>query len=111
MNTQRRAKVGGEYGVNGEWYEGGKWIANTEHAKKLGSRKPTGKQEIAPFVWEVPEEGMRAIYSRFSGTWESDKAGMMKCRNLPVDYWGIEYLEQSQQMADRWNNGERWMTA
>ncbi len=109
--SQRRAKQGGEYGVNGEWYEGGKWIANTDRAKKLGSQKPTGRQEIAPFVWAVPEDGMRSIYSKFSGTWESRADGNMQCRDLPVDYWGAEYLAQSQQMADRWNHGDRWIAA
>lgn len=28
-NTQKRASVGGERGANGEWYEGGKFIATT----------------------------------------------------------------------------------
>ena len=30
---QRRAKAGGEFGANGEWYEGGKFIATTDHVK------------------------------------------------------------------------------
>lgn len=31
--TQRRAVVGGEFGANGEWYEGGKFIATNDHPK------------------------------------------------------------------------------
>ena len=109
--SQRRAKKGGEYGVNGEWYEGGQWIANTEKEKKLGSKKATHKQQTAPFVWEIPEEGMRSIFEKWSGTWEADKEGKMKCRNLPISYWGADYLNESQKMADRWNAGERWTAA
>ena len=109
--SQRRAKKGGEYGVNGEWYEGGTWIANTEKPKKPGSYKPTGRQEIAPFVWEKPEEGMRSLYEKYRQTWEKRQDGMMKCRDLPVSYWGAEYLSESQKMAEKWNKGERWIAA
>jgi hypothetical protein len=36
---QRRAKAGGEYGPNGEWYEGGKFIPYEDKPKVLGSKK------------------------------------------------------------------------
>lgn len=43
---QRRAKAGGEYGANGEWYEGGKFIATKEDTIK-----------VAPMRYEItPEE-------------------------------------------------------
>lgn len=49
--TQRRAKVGGEYGANGEWYEGGKFIATHENTIK-----------VAPMRHEVsPEEAARRL--------------------------------------------------
>ena len=107
--AQRRAKTGGELGANGEWYEGGKWIANTERAKRPGSTKATGRQEIAPRQWEMaPEDGLRSIFAAFNGTWELNSSGQMACRKLPVSYWGQEYLDRSQSMADRFNSGERW---
>lgn len=35
MDTgQKRAAVGGEFGANGEWYEGGKFIATRDNAKQ-----------------------------------------------------------------------------
>jgi hypothetical protein len=47
--TQRRAKAGGEYGANGDWYEGGKFIATEEDTIKR-----------APMRHEVtPEEAAR----------------------------------------------------
>lgn len=109
--SQRRAKRGGEYGVNGEWYDGGKWIANTEAPKRAGSVKATGRQEIAPWVWEVPPEGKRSLYAAYSGSWEKNGVGGFRCRNLPVDYWGPAYLAESAAMAERWNAGERWIDA
>lgn len=33
-DTQRRAQKGGEFGANGEWYEGGKFIATSENTIK-----------------------------------------------------------------------------
>ena len=49
---QRRAKVGGEYGANGEWYEGGKWIANADNAKShKETKRPTGRQKTGPNEW------------------------------------------------------------
>jgi len=41
---QRRAKAGGEYGANGEWYEGGKFIATKEDTIKVAPMR----HEITP---------------------------------------------------------------
>jgi len=42
MNTtiQRRARAGGEVGANGEWYEGGKFIATREDTVKVSPPAP-----------------------------------------------------------------------
>lgn len=110
--AQRRAKKGGEVGANGEWYEGGKWIANTDASKRAGYRRPTGRQPIAPGEFAVPEAGKFSLFQRWSSVWIRDEDGSMRCRDdLPIEYWGREYLDQAQQMADRWNAGERWVDA
>lgn len=45
---QRRARAGGERGANGEWYEGGKFIATKDNPKS------------APRIYEIsPEEAAR----------------------------------------------------
>lgn len=44
---QRRAKAGGERGANGEWYEGGKFIATTDHAKSAPMRHEVSSEEQA----------------------------------------------------------------
>lgn len=63
----RQAKAGGEIGKNGEFYKGGQFLPSSENTIK-GAQKtqpPTGKQLIAPYVWEVaPEDGLLAIYAR-----------------------------------------------
>lgn len=43
-DSQKRAKAGGEYGPNGEWYKGGTWIATTDHPKTA----PTERGEFHP---------------------------------------------------------------
>jgi hypothetical protein len=60
---QKRAKIGGEVGANGEFYEGGKFIATTDHSKRHGSvkRKPR-KVQIRPFEWVIAEPGQRPIF-------------------------------------------------
>lgn len=111
MATQR-AKVGGEFGANGEWYEGGKFI-NTipENRKREGSapkRKP-GKQEIAPYQWELPPEGKRSIYRAFAGIFGKlvDGKLVVLCNDAVFAYTGTTPAE-AQALADRWNAGERW---
>lgn len=122
MSTQRRARPGGETGANGEWYEGGKFIATRDNPKRTGrSRKATRKVEIEPWKWEVPpEEGMRPIYGRMG-------AGVFTGK-LPDGQWGLiasdvtwhyyfktataieRAKERYQAFADRFNAGERWTT-
>ncbi len=112
----KRAKAGGEYGANGEWYEGGKFINTVpEQPKRIGSGpKATGKQEIAPYVWEVaPAEGMRSLYNRFSGVFGVVRNGIAELRaddRLPqtLEYFGVT-LEQAESMIRQWNAGERWV--
>lgn len=78
----QRAPKGGAYGANGEWYEGGKFIATTKHPKRHGSYKPTGKVEIEPYVWAQRREGLRPIYG-----------AIFDC--IKTDGGQFEYLEQA----------------
>lgn len=64
--SSNRAGKGGEVGMNGEFYAGGTFLPNTTLAKMAKGRKGTGKQEIAPFKWEVAPDGMRSLYTLFS---------------------------------------------
>ena len=111
---QTRAKKGGEYGANGEWYEGGKFI-NTipENRKREGSGpKGTGKQEIAPCVWEVAPEGMRSIYKQVAGICGKldHKSGTFTYSANPqiLAYIG-KTAEECQTLIDLYNAGQRWV--
>lgn len=63
--TQKRAKAGGEIGPNGQEYKGGAFIATTTSPKGQKDKKArTGRQEIAPGVWEVaPRSDLRSIFA------------------------------------------------
>ncbi len=111
--TTKRAAKGGEFGANGEWYEGGKFI-NTlpENRKKEGSHKKgtPGKQEIAPYKWELPPEGMNSIYRRIAGIVAKLINGVMVPAYNPQI---LRYIGMTSAEADRlislWNAGERWL--
>ena len=101
--TQRRAKVGGETGANGKWYEGGK--------------KSTGKQEIAPYKWEVAPNDERSIYSQFRGvfgTIQNDKAVLAYGSDVERLHHVLAYygwtVASAQKPLDMWNDGQRWIS-
>lgn len=109
--TQRRAKIGGEAGVNGEWYEGGKFIANTDRAK---SHKPagraTGRQLVAPGVLEVaPSDDLVAIFPQLTaGFFAFDQQTLQfgeVTNETALAYFGADRLTA---LRDRFNAGERW---
>lgn len=117
MNTfHKRAKKGGETGANGEWYEGGRFIATTDHAKKPGSNqtKTTGKRQIEQGVWEVaPMKGMRAIYPMLAGVEIPIREGgsivAFKFNpDLLGDYATPEAVFNRQAMIHEFNTGGRW---
>lgn len=94
----KRAQKGGEYGANGEWYEGG-----------------TGKQEIAPYQWAVAPNGERSLYRQFAGTFGRVVNGVAVLTDggnggrLPaiLAYVG-RTMEEAQAIIDAWNAGQRW---
>ena len=111
MNT-KRAAVGGEFGANGEWYEGGKFINTVpENSKRSGSAKRgQGKREIAPYVWEIaPEPNMRSLYRQFAGVFGIviDGVAVVRCHQQTLNYFG-RTIEEVSDMIQRWNAGQRW---
>jgi len=113
--TTKRAKKGGEFGANGEWYEGGKFINTIPENKKREGSKPrgTGKQEVAPYVWEIAPEGKRSLYRKFAGVFGKVIDGVAVLRTddqmeQTCRYYGVS-LEVATEMISRWNAGERWI--
>ena len=115
MTDQKRAKIGGETGTNGEFYEGGKFLPTTEQAKRKGSKPKTArKQNIAPFIWEVaPAEGLRAIFADAGGTYArvDHQAGTLifACSEQTIAFYGLDVAACRDRIA-RYNAGERWFS-
>ncbi len=111
--THTRAKAGGEIGMNGERYEGGQFLPSTTLPKMTvqQKRKGSGKQEIAPYVWEVaPAENQRSLYKMIE-TLTTLNNGRLEAIDNPkaYNYFG-ETKEAIQKLANKWNAGERWVT-
>jgi hypothetical protein len=111
-----RAKIGGEFGANGEWYEGGRFINTIPENPKVHGSKPrkARKVQVEPYVWVVDDR--RPIFS-IVGTgaeyidrndWTKGIRPYAPCFTNGVMYNG-ETLENVQALCDRFNAGERWM--
>lgn len=112
-NTQKRASKGGEYGANGEWYEGGKFINTVEDNAKRSkkSSKPSRKRQVAPFVWEVqPFENAIAIFQQLSGVEVFDRAtGKFSFNSNLTSYFATpEAIANRKEKIERYNRGEKW---
>lgn len=118
---QKRAAAGGEHGPNGEFYEGGKFIATTDHPKgDKKSKKGTGRKEIEPYKWDhPPEPGMHSIFGA-SRTFNAIENGKMIVNPSISDHtWNYYYGQEPdgveaakarfQKLADRYNAGDRWL--
>lgn len=113
-----RAIKGGQYGANGEWYEGGKFL-NTipENRKKEGSA-PKGKIrkcQVAPYVWEMqPTIESYAIFGLVGSMAEYVDRYASDLKIQPnaagVAYYGNTFRGYSVEvLCEMWNNGQRWI--
>ena len=112
----QRAPKGGAYGANGEWYEGGKFIATTKHPKRHGSYKPKGRVEIEPYVYAERREGFAPIWGKIEayakqgedGKYQLIEAGLQGLRAM----WGDKAettILHLQLHVSYFNNGYRWV--
>lgn len=114
--STKRAAKGGELGANGEWYEGGKFIATTDREKKLGSTPKAAKSrkvQIEPYVWVV--DTRRPLFSFVGVGAEYDRQTKTMRPYMPAFEnfgGGVMYngttIEEIQAICDRFNAGERW---
>ena len=106
---QKRAKVGGETGVNGEFYEGGKFLPSTERPKGKAKVKKPGKQQVEPYRWELPPEGKQVIFHRIVGTVAQITPNGLRPFDRGIAYFGNEVLGHTvAELCERYNAGERW---
>jgi hypothetical protein len=111
MTSQKRAKVGGETGKNGEFYAGGTFLPSTTLTKMTRTvAKGSGKVQIEPYVW-VASEGRKPIYRLLAGlvaTVGRDGVAVNNQNDTAIAYLGYT-RQQAQELCDRYNNGERWL--
>ena len=115
--TQKRAKSGGEVGANGEFYEGGKFIATKDNAKKApAQKKPSRGYEIdnRVFVQDAPE-GYFTLYSVLAGIHYRSGNEFSPNYNylegfvrLNPDADANAFVFEEMCRIDAWNAGERW---
>jgi hypothetical protein len=101
-----RAAKGGETGMNGEFYPGGTFLPNTTLGKMArGAKGGAGKQEVAPYTWEVaPAAGMVSLYRQFSALVTRD--GQVNAQAAAHYGYTVETLSK---MYAAWRAGIRWV--
>lgn len=114
---KKRAKVGGEFGANGEWYKGGAFIATTDRPKgtPLKKIKKTGKRQYEMGKWDVPPETADNIiatplWAQMSGIEIYNKETNTFTLNddLSGDYAKGDTLKWRKKLISAWNKGARW---
>lgn len=116
---QRRAKKGGQVGMNGEFYAGGQFLPSTDMPKKVRAdmeRIASGKSKVDEGVYETLAPGEFAPYEMI-GTFlekaglDGDGSLLVRASNdTALAYMGVDTQEkmgQLQSIINRFNAGER----
>jgi hypothetical protein len=108
MTTQRRAKSGGEVGLNGEVYPAGSFICTTTLGKMARTAKAkVRKVQVGPYEWaEEPTPGARPLYIGAVGGVFGGKP-LSIVNDTALAYLGIT-REELASRVERHASGERW---
>ena len=115
--TTKQAKTGGEFGANGEWYEGGRFI-NTipENQKVNGGRKAKPRKvQIEPGVWvEVVPTTQTPLFQMVGTQAEyidrNSPAAGIRPSPAGLRYYGSTFCGRPvAEQCDRYNAGGRWV--
>lgn len=112
---QKRAPIGGTVGMNGEFYQGGEFLPNTQlMSQGKGRGKPVAerKQEFEAYKWGfAPVAGQRAIYAQLAGNYgkfnrsnNTFEIFTPYVNNLPADQQA-----RAAELVKLYNEGERWI--
>lgn len=112
--TQKRAKVGGEIGLNGEHYAAGTFICTTTLGKmaKATKKAATRKMQVGHYEWAVqPTPEARPLFVMEVGGVFADKFGRRRplesVSDAALSFLGISRDELAG-LIERHANGERW---
>jgi len=109
-----RATTNDEIGINGDTYAKGQFLPSSPLTVKgeIKSNKVIGtrKEEIAPYVWEVAPVGMTSIFTKIGGIFGKVVNGkfVINTNGNTLAYFK-KSLQEVEELANRWNNGERWI--
>lgn len=114
-----RAKKGGEFGANGEWYKGGQFIntvaENPKNYQITQKFTKSNKHQVAPFCYKVLREGYHSIYEEihlyFKISESEFKKGDWKVDFSTLNFKALVYYKKDLQvvnkLARRFNMGYR----
>ena len=111
--TQTRAKVGGEVGANGEFYEGGKFLNTVADKGKGKPAKPKARKvQVEPYVWVVSDRTpIFSMVGAQAGYVDRYAPAKGICPSVAgVAYYGDTFRGVSvAELCARFNAGERWL--
>lgn len=108
---QKRARKGGEYGPNGEWYKGGAYIATTDMPKKAKDKRNKAAARsvfVEPGKREVPEPGQLPIFSALDPMFNF-RDGTLNEQAMAHYGWDSKRVERAEDLAKKYMDGERWV--
>lgn len=111
----RRAKPGGERGLNGEWYNGGQFMPASaftiKGAMKVGAGKRTKKQQLVePGTLAETPDGKQSIYSALK-EFVAEDGNKLRLKDLPPEAFDAHFRygkPEAQELANRYNEGQRF---
>ena len=112
VKTQKRAAKGGEFGANGAWYEGGKFINTIEEngKREVKKRSKVRKVQVRPYVWvesdKRPLYQMVGFYAQWIDSYQPEKGMKPFMPNWKNGRDPGMTLEECQAACDRYNAGE-----
>jgi hypothetical protein len=114
-----QAPKGGCVGVNGDQYEGGQFLPNSEHTikgskKSIARKRAPRKVEIEPYNWVLAPVDQFAIFPRLAGRHYFNHDTNTFTENTRLNWnslgmGGPAAREESIILIDRYNRGDRWV--
>lgn len=112
---QARAKGGGEWGPNGEWYNGGAFIATKDIPKMVrekierAARAAGDAVPVGPGTWEVPPVGKFPIWAHVGAYLDSSgKVNEQYVRYQQNQGMSDQEISQVRDLGRRLAAGEHW---
>lgn len=110
---QKRAKIGGEIAMNGEFYAGGEFLPTTAMPSQSSAKvkADTRKQNVEGYKWEVaPTAGLIAIYPQLAGVQQYNRNTNTFSPFMPYySKLSAEAQQRADELMSRYNAGERWI--